>query len=197
MDNPDIIDIHIHLCRDTQQEKVVFPKTGWPDKWYWASPDKVIPYMDARGISHVATMNIIDTNRMVEMRVGRARSQGASDADIAEARVTLADDMRQRVRAFNDVMCEAAAKEPRIIPYVMVDPILFGTMVAVNLQAAFLSPPVAMSAFYLKGVAPKHVTLNQIFAGMMPYMLIVILCLAMMYIWPGMTLWLPKFLYGG
>jgi TRAP-type mannitol/chloroaromatic compound transport system permease large subunit len=78
-----------------------------------------------------------------------------------------------------------------------VDPILFGTMVAVNLQAAFLSPPVAMSAFYLKGVSPPHVTLNQIFAGMMPYMLIVILCLACMYIWPGMTLWLPKFLYGG
>ena len=77
-----------------------------------------------------------------------------------------------------------------------IDPILFGTMVAVNLQAAFLSPPVAMSAFYLKGVAPKHVTLNQIFAGMMPYMLIVLICLAIMYIWPGMTLWLPNFLYG-
>ncbi|MBI2216155.1 MAG: TRAP transporter large permease subunit [Candidatus Rokubacteria bacterium] len=77
-----------------------------------------------------------------------------------------------------------------------VDPILFGTMVAVNLQAAFLSPPVAMSAFYLKGVSPPHVTLTQIFAGMMPYMLIVILCLAFMYIWPGMTLWLPEFLYG-
>jgi TRAP-type mannitol/chloroaromatic compound transport system permease large subunit len=77
-----------------------------------------------------------------------------------------------------------------------VDPILFGTMVAVNLQAAFLSPPVAMSAFYLKGVAPKHVTLNQIFAGMMPYMIIVLICLAFMYIWPGMTLWLPQFLYG-
>ena len=77
-----------------------------------------------------------------------------------------------------------------------IDPILFGTMVAVNLQAAFLSPPVAMSAFYLKGVAPKHVTLNQIFAGMMPYMLIVIVCLVFMYIWPGMTLWLPNFLYG-
>jgi TRAP-type mannitol/chloroaromatic compound transport system permease large subunit len=77
-----------------------------------------------------------------------------------------------------------------------IDPILFGTMVAVNLQAAFLSPPVAMSAFYLKGVSPKHVTLNQIFAGMMPYMFIVALCLAFMYIWPGMTLWLPEFLYG-
>jgi TRAP-type mannitol/chloroaromatic compound transport system permease large subunit len=77
-----------------------------------------------------------------------------------------------------------------------VDPVLFGTMVAVNLQAAFLSPPVAMSAFYLKGVAPPHVTLYQIFAGMMPYMLIVILCLVCMYLWPGMSLWLPEFLYG-
>jgi len=78
-----------------------------------------------------------------------------------------------------------------------IDPILWGTLVFVNLQAAFLSPPVAMSAFYLKGVAPKHVTLNQIFAGMMPYMLIVILCMVIMYLWPGMTLWLPNYLYGG
>ena len=83
-----------------------------------------------------------------------------------------------------------------LLAHFNVDPILFGTMVAVNLQAAFLSPPVAMSAFYLKGVSPRHVTLNQIFAGMMPYMLIVCLCLAFMYIWPGMTLWLPEFLYG-
>jgi TRAP-type mannitol/chloroaromatic compound transport system permease large subunit len=78
-----------------------------------------------------------------------------------------------------------------------IDPILWGTLVFVNLQAAFLSPPVAMSAFYLKGVAPKHVTLNQIFAGMMPYMLVVILCMIIMYLWPGMTLWLPNYLYGG
>ena len=83
-----------------------------------------------------------------------------------------------------------------LLSHFNVDPILFGTMVAVNLQAAFLSPPVAMSAFYLKGVSPKHVTLNQIFAGMMPYMLIVLVCLVFMYIWPGMTLWLPQFLYG-
>jgi TRAP-type mannitol/chloroaromatic compound transport system permease large subunit len=83
-----------------------------------------------------------------------------------------------------------------LLAHFQVDPVLFGIMVAVNLQAAFLSPPVAMSAFYLKGVAPKHVTLNQIFAGMMPYMGIVIVCLIFMYIWPGMTLWLPNFLYG-
>jgi TRAP-type mannitol/chloroaromatic compound transport system permease large subunit len=78
-----------------------------------------------------------------------------------------------------------------------IDPILWGTLVFVNLQAAFLSPPVAMSAFYLKGVSPPHVTLNQIFAGMMPYMMVVILCMVIMYLWPGMTLWLPNYLYGG
>lgn len=83
-----------------------------------------------------------------------------------------------------------------LLSHFNVDPVLFATMVAVNLQAAFLSPPVAMSAFYLKGVSPKHVTLNQIFSGMMPYMLIVIICLVFMYLWPGMTLWLPNFLYG-
>jgi TRAP-type mannitol/chloroaromatic compound transport system permease large subunit len=84
-----------------------------------------------------------------------------------------------------------------LLKHFNIDPILWGTLVFVNLQAAFLSPPVAMSAFYLKGVAPKHVTLNQIFAGMMPYMLIVILCMVIMYLWPGMTLWLPNYLYGG
>ncbi|MEX2692799.1 TRAP transporter large permease subunit [Rhizobium mongolense] len=76
-----------------------------------------------------------------------------------------------------------------------IDPILWGVIIFVNLQAAFLSPPVAMSAYYLKGVSPPHVTLNQIFAGMMPYMLIVILCMVIMYIWPGMALWLPNYLY--
>jgi TRAP-type mannitol/chloroaromatic compound transport system permease large subunit len=84
-----------------------------------------------------------------------------------------------------------------LLKHFNIDPILWGTLVFVNLQAAFLSPPVAMSAFYLKGVAPKHVTLNQIFAGMMPYMIIVIVCMVIMYIWPGMTLWLPNYLYGG
>jgi TRAP-type mannitol/chloroaromatic compound transport system permease large subunit len=77
-----------------------------------------------------------------------------------------------------------------------IDAVLWGVLVFVNLQAAFLSPPVAMAAFYLKGVAPPHVSLNQIFSGMMPYMLIVIVCMIFMYRWPGMTLWLPNYLYG-
>ena len=84
-----------------------------------------------------------------------------------------------------------------LLTHFQIDPLLFGVLVFVNLQAAFLSPPVAMSAFYLKGVSPSHVTLNQIFAGMMPYMLIVILCMVIMYQWPALTLWLPKYLYSG
>ncbi|RYX96406.1 MAG: TRAP transporter large permease subunit [Comamonadaceae bacterium] len=84
-----------------------------------------------------------------------------------------------------------------LLAHFQIDPMLWGVLVFVNLQAAFLSPPVAMSAFYLKGVSPPHVTINQIFAGMMPYMLIVIVCMVLMYIWPGLTLWLPNYLYGG
>jgi TRAP-type mannitol/chloroaromatic compound transport system permease large subunit len=84
-----------------------------------------------------------------------------------------------------------------LLKHFNIDPILWGTLVFVNLQAAFLSPPVAMSAFYLKGVAPAHVTLNQIFNGMMPYMIVILACMVIMYLWPGMTLWLPNYLYGG
>jgi TRAP-type mannitol/chloroaromatic compound transport system permease large subunit len=77
-----------------------------------------------------------------------------------------------------------------------IDPLFFGLLVALNLQTAFLSPPVAMAAFYLKGVSPPHVTLNQIFAGMLPFMGIQILAIAMLYIWPQIGLWLPSVLYG-
>lgn len=76
-----------------------------------------------------------------------------------------------------------------------VDPLFFGLLVALNLQTAFLSPPVAMSAFYLKGVAPPHVTLNQIFLGMMPFMGIQILAIVLLYIFPQVGLWLPQLLY--
>ena len=83
-----------------------------------------------------------------------------------------------------------------LLPKFGIDPLFFGLLVALNLQTAFLSPPVAMAAFYLKGVAPKHVTLNQIFAGMMPFMVIQVIALALLYIFPGIGLWLPSVLYG-
>ncbi|MCX7161846.1 MAG: TRAP transporter large permease subunit, partial [Rhodocyclales bacterium] len=69
------------------------------------------------------------------------------------------------------------------------------TEIIVIFMPAFLSPPVAMAAFYLKGVSPPHVTLNQIFLGMMPFMAIQCLALVLLYIFPGIGLWLPGVLY--
>ncbi|MCA3564835.1 MAG: TRAP transporter large permease subunit [Methylocystis sp.] len=77
-----------------------------------------------------------------------------------------------------------------------VDPLFFGVLVALNLQTSFLSPPVAMAPFYLKGVAPKHVTIDAIFAGVMPFLWIVVGSMVLLYIFPGIALWLPKYLYG-
>ena len=82
-----------------------------------------------------------------------------------------------------------------LLAHFEVDPLFFGLLVALNLQTAFLSPPVAMAAFYLKGVAPPHVTLNQIFLGMLPFMGIQILAIVLLYIFPQIGLWLPQLLY--
>lgn len=82
-----------------------------------------------------------------------------------------------------------------LLAHYNIDPLFFGILVALNLQTAFLSPPVAMSAFYLKGVAPPHVTLNQIFLGMLPFMGIQILALILLYLFPKIGLWLPEVLY--
>ncbi|MDH0090649.1 TRAP transporter large permease subunit [Achromobacter mucicolens] len=76
-----------------------------------------------------------------------------------------------------------------------IDPLFFGLLVALNLQTAFLSPPVAMSAFYLKGVSPPHVTLNQIFLGMLPFMGIQVVAIFLLYMFPGIGMWLPTVLY--
>jgi TRAP-type mannitol/chloroaromatic compound transport system permease large subunit len=83
-----------------------------------------------------------------------------------------------------------------LLPHFHIDPLFFGLLVALNLQTAFLSPPVAMAAFYLKGVSPPHVTLNAIFAGMMPFMGIQLLALVLLYVFPQIGLWLPSVFYG-
>jgi TRAP-type mannitol/chloroaromatic compound transport system permease large subunit len=77
-----------------------------------------------------------------------------------------------------------------------IDPLFFGLLVALNLQTAFLSPPVAMAAFYLKGVSPPHVTLNQIFLGMLPFMAIQVFAIFLLYVFPAIGLWLPSLVYG-
>ena len=77
-----------------------------------------------------------------------------------------------------------------------VNPYFFAMLVALNLQTSFLTPPMAMSAYYLKGVLKGKIELIEIFKGLMPYLGIVILCMVLMYQFPGIALWLPDYLFG-
>jgi tripartite ATP-independent transporter DctM subunit len=83
-----------------------------------------------------------------------------------------------------------------LLPHFHVDPLLFGVLVALNLQTAFLSPPMAMAAYYLKGIAPPHVLLTQIFWGCLPFLFIVLLSMVFVYVLPDISLWLPRAIYG-
>ena len=76
-----------------------------------------------------------------------------------------------------------------------IDPTLFGILVALNIQTSFNTPPMAMAAYYLKGVAPPHVRLNQIFAGALPFVFMVFITMTLVYVFPGIALWLPGKLY--
>lgn len=77
-----------------------------------------------------------------------------------------------------------------------IDPLFFGILVALNLQTSFLTPPMAMSAYYLKGIAPPHVRLTQIFKGCFPFLGMVFIAMAIMYIFPEIVFWLPDKIYG-
>ncbi|MEM7464271.1 MAG: TRAP transporter large permease subunit [Pseudomonadota bacterium] len=77
-----------------------------------------------------------------------------------------------------------------------VNPYFFAMLVALNLQTSFLTPPMAMSAYYLKGVLKKQIELMDIFKGIMPYLAIVIFTMALMYVFPGIALWFPDYLFG-
>jgi tripartite ATP-independent transporter DctM subunit len=79
-----------------------------------------------------------------------------------------------------------------LLPHFGVDPILFGILIAINLQTSFLTPPMAMSAYYLKGVAPKELELWTIFRGCFPFVGMVILTLALTYIFPALVTYLPN-----
>ena len=77
-----------------------------------------------------------------------------------------------------------------------VNPYFFAMLIALNLQTSFLTPPMAMSAYYLKGVLRSQIELIQIFKGIMPYLAIVIFCMFLMYVYPSIALWLPDALFG-
>jgi len=77
-----------------------------------------------------------------------------------------------------------------------IDPIIFGILVALNIQTSFNTPPMAMAAYYLKGIAPPHVKLTEIFAGSLPFVFLVFISMAIVHIFPEIALWLPQKLYG-
>jgi tripartite ATP-independent transporter DctM subunit len=77
-----------------------------------------------------------------------------------------------------------------------IDPLFFGVLVALNIQTSFNTPPMAMAAYYLKGISPPHVQLTQIFAGALPFVFLVFLSMLLLYIFPEIALWLPKYIYG-
>ena len=76
-----------------------------------------------------------------------------------------------------------------------IDPLFFGLLTALNLQTAFLSPPMAMAAYYLKGVAPPQVTLAHIFLGMIPFMLLQLTAVLLLALFPQIGMWLPSVFY--
>ena len=82
-----------------------------------------------------------------------------------------------------------------LLPHFNVDPMFFGILIALNLQTSFLTPPMAMSAYYLKGVAPKHVQLVTIFKGCLPFLSMVFVAMAAVYVFPQLVYWLPNLFY--
>jgi tripartite ATP-independent transporter DctM subunit len=83
-----------------------------------------------------------------------------------------------------------------LLPLFNIDPLFFGILIALNLQTSFLTPPMAMSAYYLKGIAPPHVRLTQIFAGSLPYVFMVFVTMLVLYVFPDIVNWLPRLFYG-
>jgi tripartite ATP-independent transporter DctM subunit len=83
-----------------------------------------------------------------------------------------------------------------LLPHFGIDPLFFGILVALNLQTSFLTPPMAMSAYYLKGIAPPHIRLTQIFSGCMPFLSMVFIAMFLLYAFPALTFWLPDMIYG-
>jgi len=120
MDLP-FIDAHLHLSRDTAQEKLVYSKPGAADSWFWASPDKIGRYLDWFGMSHVVFLNVMDTTRMTRARLAKSGSTPSQDEIDAVRR-----DMQTRVSRFNDWGCEIHRQDRRLVPCVYIDPVLFG-----------------------------------------------------------------------
>lgn len=121
----EIIDVHLHLQRDTATEKLVFPRTGVPDEWLCGTPETLAKFMPLWGVSHTVTVNVIDTRRMIASRLARI-PRSTPESELNSMKAQLHEDMVNRFRRFNDWACEVTKRDPRFIMFVGIDPVLFG-----------------------------------------------------------------------
>lgn len=127
-----IFDFHVHLCRTAADEARVYRRPGWQEDWYWANEARISSYLDLWGVENLVVLNIMDTGRMTEQRIAAAERAGRTPP----GREELADGMRDRVHRFNAWLCDLAARERRIIPFAMGDPVLFGDAVVDEIKSA-------------------------------------------------------------
>ncbi|HEX3651109.1 MAG TPA: amidohydrolase family protein [Pseudonocardiaceae bacterium] len=127
-----IFDFHVHLCRTAADEARVYHRPGWEQDWYWANEARISSYLDLWGVEHIVVLNIMDTRRMRAQRVAAAERAGRTPPSQDE----LAEGMRDRVHRFNAWLCDLAARDNRVIPFAMGDPVLFGDSVVDEIKAA-------------------------------------------------------------
>ena len=109
---PPVIDVHVHLTRTVRQEKVVFPRTDYPDEWRWANEERVSEYLTAESVDAIVAVNYMVVPDMFEQR--RARDPEAAEHEIW-------DELRGRVRDFNTWILDVHRADPRVIPFVCCD----------------------------------------------------------------------------
>jgi uncharacterized protein len=157
---PEIIDAHVHLTRSRKEEDLVFHRAGWPLGWYWGNEEAILDYMGPRNISHVVTLNIMDTRSMIESRRRRAVAVGQA---VVESE--LEDEMRERVRRFNTWACELGRKSAGIISFVMADPVLFGPQLLAEVHRCLDLGAAGLKVHpYLCGHFPDHPDMLEVYA---------------------------------
>jgi len=99
--------------------------------------------------------------------------------------------------AFEIIFVVVPIVAPALLMLHGVDPIWLGVLIALNLQTSYLTPPVGTTLFYLRGVAPPEISTRHIYAGIVPFVAIQLVCLALLWFLPGLATALPRMLYGG
>jgi|GEM_PF-863537 len=159
----EIVDVHLHLCKDTATEKLVLPRPGVPDSWLCGTPETLPKFMDLWGVSKVLSLNAHNPNRRIQLRLARL-PKGTSEAEYERAKASLREEMIESFRRFNEWGLEVSKRNPRIQIYVGIDPVLFGenTMGYFEDWVRKGTPGIKVHPGQM-GALPDHPTLMPIF----------------------------------